>query len=141
MRAPARSIVFRRKSPAWFPEFDRDGFYICGDQAQKQSSSFGYEPRLRATTRISGTRWEKSAIRDTVSAIPAEVKEKMFTPVFTTKRPVKGTGPLGFDKPRHHRETQGGTSMSRPSPGNFTEIHHRFAANEQAWHYQSEVKR
>ena len=51
----------------------------------------GFEPTLRATTKNLGTTVE-IRIRDNGTGIPAEVREKMFNPFFTTKPAGEGTG-------------------------------------------------
>ena len=51
----------------------------------------GFEPTLRAATKNLGTTVE-IRIRDNGTGIPAEVREKMFNPFFTTKPAGEGTG-------------------------------------------------
>src|SRR5206468_4521701 len=51
----------------------------------------GFEPTLRATTKNLGSTVE-IRIRDNGTGIPAEVRQKMFNPFFTTKPAGEGTG-------------------------------------------------
>jgi signal transduction histidine kinase len=66
-----------------------NGFYA----AMKRKAEIGsdYEPALSAATKSLGHAVE-IRIRDNGGGIPAEVKEKMFNPFFTTKPPGEGTG-------------------------------------------------
>jgi two-component system, NtrC family, sensor kinase len=54
-------------------------------------ASRDFEPNLGATTRNLGGSVEVR-IRDNGTRIPAEVREKMFNPFFTTKPAGEGTG-------------------------------------------------
>ena len=67
-----------------------NGFYAVTKRKAELGNS-GYEPRLTATTRNLGHTVE-IRIRDNGIGIPAEVKEKMFNPFFTTKPAGEGTG-------------------------------------------------
>ena len=81
----------------------------------------GYEPRLSASTRNLGNTVE-IRIRDNGIGIPAEVKEKMFNPFFTTKPAGEGTG-LGLSMSHDIVVKQhGGTIDVETEPGQFTEF-------------------
>ncbi|MCX6361341.1 MAG: ATP-binding protein [Armatimonadetes bacterium] len=51
----------------------------------------GFQPAIRVSTKVAGDRIEVR-IRDNGEGIPAEVREKVFTPFYTTKPAGKGTG-------------------------------------------------
>jgi signal transduction histidine kinase len=67
-----------------------NGFYAA-TKRKEQDSSDGYEPTLIASTKNLGDRVEIT-IRDNGTGVPAEVREKMFNPFFTTKPAGEGTG-------------------------------------------------
>jgi signal transduction histidine kinase len=58
--------------------------------ARKQRPA-GFMPAIRVTTKVVGDRIE-IRIRDNGDGIPADVREKVFTPFYTTKPAGKGTG-------------------------------------------------
>jgi two-component system, NtrC family, sensor kinase len=81
----------------------------------------GFEPTLRATTKNLGTVVEVR-IRDNGTGIPAEVREKMFNPFFTTKPAGEGTG-LGLSMTHDIIVKQhGGKIDVETEPGQFTEF-------------------
>ena len=81
----------------------------------------GFEPTLRATTKNLGTTVE-IRIRDNGTGIPAEVREKMFNPFFTTKPAGEGTG-LGLSMTHDIIVKQhGGRIDVATEPGQFTEF-------------------
>ncbi len=80
-----------------------------------------FEPMLAAATRNLGDRVEIK-IRDNGTGIPAEVKEKMFNPFFTTKPAGEGTG-LGLSISHDIIVKQHAGSIEVDTqPGEFTEI-------------------
>jgi len=80
-----------------------------------------YEPALAAATRSLGSGVE-IRIRDNGGGIPAEVKEKMFNPFFTTKPPGEGTG-LGLSLSYDIVVKQHAGSIEvETRPGEFTEF-------------------
>src|SRR6185437_507536 len=66
-----------------------NGFYAANKR--REAGDEGFEPLLTATTKNLGSKVE-IRIRDNGTGIPAEVKEKMFNPFFTTKPAGEGTG-------------------------------------------------
>jgi len=97
-----------------------NGFYAVTRRKMEIGNS-GFEPVLRATTRALGDAVE-IRIRDNGIGIPAEVKEKMFNPFFTTKPAGEGTG-LGLSMSHDIIVKQhGGTIEVETEPGQFTEF-------------------
>ncbi len=96
-----------------------NGFYAA--TKRKEAGDAGFEPTLSATTRNLGNRVE-IRIRDNGTGIPAEVKEKMFNPFFTTKPAGEGTG-LGLSMSHDIIVKQhGGKIDVETTPGAFTEF-------------------
>ena len=96
-----------------------NGIYAATQRAMDADADF--KPTLTATTKNLGDRVE-IRIRDNGAGIPAEVKEKIFNPFFTTKPAGKGTG-LGLSMShdiivKQHR----GTIDVETEPGLFTEF-------------------
>ena len=80
-----------------------------------------YEPTLSAATKNLGDSVE-IRIRDNGAGIPADVKEKMFNPFFTTKPPGEGTG-LGLSLSHDIIVKQHAGSIEVDTqPGEFTEF-------------------
>src|SRR5436305_4100183 len=83
--------------------------------------SNGYEPCLIAGTKNLGDRVE-IRIRDNGAGIPADVKDKMFNPFFTTKPAGEGTG-LGLSISHDIIVKQHSGSIEVDTqPGEFTDI-------------------
>jgi signal transduction histidine kinase len=97
-----------------------NGFYAV-TKRRKEDGEPGFEPTLRASTKNLGESVE-IRIRDNGTGIPAEVKEKMFNPFFTTKPAGEGTG-LGLSMSHDIIVKQhGGTIDVDTQPGHFTEF-------------------
>jgi two-component system, NtrC family, sensor kinase len=97
-----------------------NGFYAA-TKRKMENGGLDFDPVLVATTRNLGDRVE-IRIRDNGTGIPAEVKEKMFNPFFTTKPAGEGTG-LGLSMShdiivKQHR----GRIDVATEPGQFTEF-------------------
>jgi two-component system, NtrC family, sensor kinase len=106
-----------------------NGFYAA-TKRKAQATDDRFEPLLTATTRSLGDRVE-IRIRDNGTGIPAEVRDKIFNPFFTTKPAGDGTG-LGLSISHDIIVKQHGGSLEvDTSPGEFTEVRivlHRAAA-------------
>ena len=96
-----------------------NGFYAT--TKRKAATGDSYEPTLTAATRNLGDSVE-IRIRDNGTGIPAEVREKMFNPFFTTKPAGEGTG-LGLSLSHDIVVKQhAGTIEVDTEPGEFTEF-------------------
>jgi signal transduction histidine kinase len=96
-----------------------NGFYAATKRKREVGPEFA--PVLYATTRDLGDSVE-IRIRDNGIGIPAEVKEKMFNPFFTTKPAGEGTG-LGLSMSHDIIVKQhGGTIDVDTEPGEYTEF-------------------
>ncbi|MHC2625165.1 two-component system NtrC family sensor kinase [Bradyrhizobium huanghuaihaiense] len=96
-----------------------NGFYAASKQ--KDAVGDGFEPRLRATTTSLGGAVE-IRIRDNGAGIPADVREKIFNPFFTTKPAGEGTG-LGLSICHDIVVKQhGGRIEVDTAPGDYTEF-------------------
>ena len=96
-----------------------NGFYAA--TKRKADADDGFEPTLTATTRNLGDKVE-IRIRDNGTGIPAEVKEKIFNPFFTTKPAGEGTG-LGLSMSHDIIVKQhGGRIEVETELGQFTEF-------------------
>ena len=97
-----------------------NGFYAA-TKRKGQVNSERYEPTLRAATKSLGDKVE-IRIRDNGTGIPPEVKEKLFSPFFTTKPAGEGTG-LGLSISHDIIVKQHSGSIEVDTqPGEFTEI-------------------
>ena len=97
-----------------------NGFYAA---TKRRAETIGgdHDPTLAAATKNRGDRVEIT-IRDNGTGIPADVKEKMFNPFFTTKPAGEGTG-LGLSISHDIVVKQHGGSIEvETRPGEFTEI-------------------
>jgi signal transduction histidine kinase len=97
-----------------------NGFYAATKRKTENRGSDS-DPVLRAATKNLGDSVE-IRIRDNGAGIPAEVKEKMFNPFFTTKPAGEGTG-LGLSMSHDIIVKQhGGTVDVETELGRFTEF-------------------
>ena len=116
-----------------------NGVYAA-TRRKTENNEPGFEPTLRATTKNLGTTVE-IRIRDNGTGIPAEVREKMFNPFFTTKPAGEGTG-LGLSMTHDIIVKQhGGRIDVATEPGQFTEFTIVPAAEEQCFRQGCEVER
>jgi len=97
-----------------------NGFYAT-TKRKAEVDGRDYEPTLAAATKNLGGSVE-IRIRDNGTGIPAEVKDKMFNPFFTTKPAGEGTG-LGLSISHDIIVKQHGGSIEVDTqPGEFTEF-------------------
>jgi two-component system, NtrC family, sensor kinase len=97
-----------------------NGFYAA-TKRQGQTKNGGYEPTLTAATKNLGDHVE-IRIRDNGIGIPAEVRDKMFNPFFTTKPAGEGTG-LGLSISHDIIVKQHAGSIEvETEPGKFSEF-------------------
>ena len=97
-----------------------NGFYAA-TKRKAEANGGDYEPTLAAATKNLGDRVE-IRIRDNGTGIPPEVKEKLFSPFFTTKPAGEGTG-LGLSISHDIIVKQhGGSIEADTQPGEFTEF-------------------
>jgi signal transduction histidine kinase len=98
-----------------------NGFYAAAKRKQGGKSGSDYEPIMLATTKGFNDHVE-IRFRDNGTGIPAEVKDKMFNPFFTTKPAGEGTG-LGLSISHDIIVKQhAGTIEVDTKPGEFTEF-------------------
>jgi two-component system, NtrC family, sensor kinase len=112
--------VFPQEITRVFLNLISNGFYAV-TKRKAENGSPDFEPAVMAATRNLGGSVE-IRIRDNGTGIPAEVREKMFNPFFTTKPAGEGTG-LGLSMSydiivKQHR----GTIDVETKPGEFTEF-------------------
>jgi signal transduction histidine kinase len=97
-----------------------NSFYAT-DKRGAQGNAGAYRPMLVATTRNLGDQVQIS-IRDNGTGIPADVKERIFNPFFTTKPAGEGTG-LGLSLSHDIVVKQhAGTIEVETEPGAFTDF-------------------
>ncbi|HEX5750923.1 MAG TPA: AAA family ATPase [Archangium sp.] len=90
-------------------------------QARKAREGEGYTPVISVTTRAVGDRMELR-VRDNGTGIPVALRERIFSPFFTTKAPGKGTG-LGLSLSHNIIvQANGGTLTFESEEGRFTEF-------------------
>jgi two-component system, NtrC family, sensor kinase len=96
-----------------------NGFYAATKRSE--AGEEGFEPTLTAATKDLGSKVE-IRIRDNGTGIPAEVREKIFNPFFTTKPAGEGTG-LGLSMSHDIIVKQHGGMIDVDTvPGEFTEF-------------------
>jgi signal transduction histidine kinase len=96
-----------------------NGFYAANKRRRDGDGAF--RPVLKVTTREVGDSVE-IRVRDNGIGIPAEHREKLFQPFFTTKPTGEGTGlglSISFDIVT---QQHGGTITLDSEPGDFTEF-------------------
>jgi signal transduction histidine kinase len=112
--------VFPQEITRVFLNLISNGFYAVTKRKTENGGS-DFEPAVTAITRNLGGSVE-IRIRDNGTGIPAEVKEKMFNPFFTTKPAGEGTG-LGLSMSHDIVVKQHGGSIDvETEPGQFTEF-------------------
>jgi signal transduction histidine kinase len=119
--AAAGSVeLFPQEITRAFLNLISNSFYAA-TRRKTENARPGFEPTLTATTKNLGSAVE-IRIRDNGTGIPAEVREKMFNPFFTTKPAGEGTG-LGLSMTHDIIVKQhGGRIDVDTEPGSFTEF-------------------
>ena len=98
-----------------------NGFYATRKQAQSMRNRAGFDSTVTVTTRDLGDAVEVR-IRDNGTGIPADIRDKLFQPFFTTKPTGEGTG-LGLSISYDIVTQQhGGALVVASEPGAFTEF-------------------
>ncbi len=103
-----------------------NGFYAAHKRAEqpapaKAGGAAAYRPTLRVATRDTGSAVEIT-IRDNGTGIPADIRDKLFQPFFTTKPTGEGTGlglSISFDIVT---QQHGGTIAVTSEEGAYTEF-------------------
>jgi PAS domain S-box-containing protein len=98
-----------------------NGMYAANQRANEPGTEAGgdFSPTISLTTRADGDRIEIE-VRDNGTGIPADVREKIFMPFFTTKPAGEGTG-LGLSLSYDIVVKQHGGELTVESePGEFT---------------------
>jgi len=112
--------VFPQEITRVFLNLIANGFYAVAKRKAETADS-GFDPVLRASTKSLGDTVE-IRIHDNGTGIPAEVRDKMFNPFFTTKPAGEGTG-LGLSMSHDIIVKQHGGSIDvATEPGQFTEF-------------------
>ncbi|HTQ34006.1 MAG TPA: ATP-binding protein, partial [Stellaceae bacterium] len=101
-----------------------NGFYAAAKRARASApneSDGGFRPVLHVATREAGDAVEVK-VRDNGTGIPADIRDKLFQPFFTTKPTGEGTG-LGLSISYDIVTQQhGGTIAVASEEGSFTEF-------------------
>jgi two-component system NtrC family sensor kinase len=97
-----------------------NGFYAARERQRTEATS-GFEPTLQVSTSdVDGA--VEIRVRDNGIGIPAEIKDRLFQPFFTTKPPGEGTG-LGLSMSYDIITQQHGGSISVDSKvGEYSEF-------------------
>ena len=112
--------LFRQEITRALLNLISNGFYAA-TKRKADANGGDYEPTLAVATKNLGDSVE-IRIRDNGTGIPPEVKEKLFSPFFTTKPAGEGTG-LGLSITHDIIVKQHGGSIEVDTqPGEFTEF-------------------
>jgi signal transduction histidine kinase len=107
-----------------------NGFYAA-DKRRKGGNDPKFQPTLKASTRDLGDAVE-IRVRDNGTGIPAEIRDQLFQPFFTTKPTGEGTG-LGLSISYEIvTKEHGGTINVDSKVGEFTEFTIRLPRDRQA---------
>ncbi len=97
-----------------------NGFYAATRRA-RNGEEIGFLPKLKVTTQLAGEAVE-IRVRDNGTGIPADIRDKLFQPFFTTKPTGEGTG-LGLSITYDIvTKAHGGTITVDSEPGTYTEF-------------------
>ena len=104
-----------------------NGFYATTKRA-RDGGDTGFVPTLKVTTRDTDDAVE-IRVRDNGSGIPADIRDKLFQPFFTTKPTGEGTG-LGLSITYDIVTQQhGGTIAADSNVGEYSEFTIRLPRN------------
>ena len=104
-----------------------NGFYAATRRA-RDGGDAGFAPTLKVTTRDTGDAVE-IRVRDNGIGIPADIRDKLFQPFFTTKPTGEGTG-LGLSITYDIVTQQhGGTIVVDSNVGEYSEFTIRLPRN------------
>jgi signal transduction histidine kinase len=108
-----------------------NGFYAATRRARTGGDE-AFVPMLMVTTREAGEALE-TRVRDNGTGIPAEIRDKLFQPFFTTKPTGEGTG-LGLSITYDIVTKQHGGSIAVDSEvGEYSEFTIRLPRREPSW--------
>ena len=95
--------------------------FYAANKRRRETNDGEFKPKLTVTSRDLGKAVEVR-VRDNGSGIPAEIRDKLFQPFFTTKPSGEGTG-LGLSISYEIVTKQhGGTIEVSSAVGDFTEF-------------------
>ena len=104
-----------------------NGFYATTKRA-RDGTGAGFVPTLKVTTHDAGEAVE-IRVRDNGTGIPADIRDKLFQPFFTTKPTGEGTG-LGLSITYDIVTKQhGGTIVVESEVGEYSEFTIRLPRN------------
>jgi signal transduction histidine kinase len=112
--------LFQQDMSRVFLNIIGNGIYAM-QKREAEGGGAGYRPELKVSTRDLGE-WIEARVRDNGPGIPDDVRDKVFSPFFTTKPAGEGTG-LGLSLSYDIVVQQHGGQLEVDSePASFTEF-------------------